>query len=60
MEVENNIEINLKFLGVGADLSHIETIGKVTAHMGPENLDECVKDCSLVLIPAGMPRKPGK
>jgi len=45
--------------GVGADLSHIETIGKVTAHMGPENLDECVKDCSLVLIPAGMPRKPG-
>jgi len=28
--------------------------------MGPENLDECVKDASLVLIPAGMPRKPGK
>jgi len=45
--------------GVGCDLSHIETIGKVTSHMGPENLDECVKDCSLVLIPAGMPRKPG-
>ena len=27
--------------------------------MGPENLDECVKDATLVLIPAGMPRKPG-
>lgn len=45
--------------GVGADLSHIETLGKVTAHMGPESLDECVEGCSLVLIPAGMPRKPG-
>ena len=50
----------ISILGVGADLSHIETIAKVTAHMGPENLDECVKDASLVLIPAGMPRKPGK
>jgi len=45
--------------GVGADLSHIETLGKVTAHMGEESLDECLQDCSLVLIPAGMPRKPG-
>lgn len=45
--------------GVGADLSHIETLGKVTAHMGEENLDECLQGCSLVLIPAGMPRKPG-
>lgn len=45
--------------GVGADLSHIETLGKVTAHMGAENLDECLQGCSLVLIPAGMPRKPG-
>jgi len=24
-----------------------------------KNLDECVEDCSLVLIPSGMPRKPG-
>jgi len=45
--------------GVAKDLSHIETASTVTSHLGPENLDECVKDCTLVIIPAGMPRKPG-
>jgi len=45
--------------GVAADLSHIETLGQVTAHTGPEELDACLQGCSLVLIPAGMPRKPG-
>jgi len=45
--------------GVAKDLSHIETLGQVSAHTGPEELDECLKGCSLVLIPAGMPRKPG-
>lgn len=45
--------------GVAKDLSHIETIGKVSAYTGPDELDDCLKDCSLVLIPAGMPRKPG-
>jgi len=45
--------------GVAKDLSHIETIAQVSAHTGPEELDECLKECRLVLIPAGMPRKPG-
>jgi len=45
--------------GVGKDLSHIETISEVTTHKGEEQLDDCLKDCSVVLIPAGMPRKPG-
>jgi len=45
--------------GVGKDLSHIETISQVTAHTGPEELDDCLKGCHVVLIPAGMPRKPG-
>jgi len=45
--------------GVGKDLSHIETHGQVSAYTGPEQLDDCLKGCSLVLIPAGMPRKPG-
>lgn len=45
--------------GVGKDLSHIETISQVSAHMGAEQLDDCLKGCALVLIPAGMPRKPG-
>lgn len=45
--------------GVAADLSHINTPAKVTGHVGAEQLDEAVKDANLVVIPAGMPRKPG-
>merc|ERR1719462_295818 len=45
--------------GVAADLSHCETKAQVSAHTGPEELDDCLKGCRLVLIPAGMPRKPG-
>jgi len=45
--------------GVAKDLSHIETAAEVTAYTGPEELDACLQGCSLVLIPAGMPRKPG-
>ena len=45
--------------GVAADLSHIETKAKVTGHLGPDHLKECVEGAKLVLIPAGVPRKPG-
>jgi len=45
--------------GVAKDLSHIETKTQVSAYTGPEELDECLKGSSLVLVPAGMPRKPG-
>jgi len=45
--------------GVAKDLSHIETSAQVSAYTGEEELDACLKGCSLVLIPAGMPRKPG-
>lgn len=45
--------------GVACDLSHIETLSEVTGHLGQEQLDDCLKGCDLVLIPAGMPRKPG-
>lgn len=46
--------------GVAADLSHIETPAQVTGHMGPEELDAALKDCNVVVIPAGVPRKPGE
>lgn len=46
--------------GVAADLSHIETPAQVTGYMGPEQLDEALKGCEVVVIPAGVPRKPGK
>ncbi len=46
--------------GVAADLSHIETKGQVTGHVGDEQLDGALTGCDVVVIPAGVPRKPGK
>jgi len=45
--------------GVAADLSHIETKGNVKGYMGPEQLVDSLKGADLVIIPAGVPRKPG-
>lgn len=45
-------------MGMAADLGHISTATKVTGHSGNE-LDEALKDAEIVLIPAGVPRKPG-
>ncbi|XP_030648339.1 malate dehydrogenase, mitochondrial isoform X2 [Chanos chanos] len=45
--------------GVAADLSHIETRAQVTGHMGPDQLGAALKGCEVVVIPAGVPRKPG-
>jgi malate dehydrogenase len=44
--------------GVAADLSHINTEAKVTGYTA-EDLAKAVADVDLVLIPAGVPRKPG-
>lgn len=45
--------------GVMADLSHISTGAKVLAYQGPEQLGAALTGCQLVIIPAGVPRKPG-
>eukprot|EP00210_Caulerpa_lentillifera_P007369 g7043.t1 len=45
--------------GVSADLSHCNTPVKVTAHTGMENIDGAVTGADLIIIPAGIPRKPG-
>ncbi|KAL4223111.1 malate dehydrogenase [Mactra antiquata] len=45
--------------GVGADLSHISTKAQVKGFLGPEQLSDCLKGAEVVLIPAGVPRKPG-
>ena len=45
--------------GVMADLSHINTLTTVRSYEGDAELRECLKDCDLVVIPAGVPRKPG-
>jgi len=52
--------------GVAADLSHLEKKAKVKGYAkaldekAVDVLGDCLKGCSLVLVPAGMPRKPGQ
>merc|ERR1719428_226624 len=51
--------------GVATDLSHLENQCAVQGYVGELNknpidhMEECLTGCDLVLIPAGMPRKPG-
>lgn len=51
--------------GVAADLSHIERKAAVKGFVmevgqnPADHLRECLTGCDLVLVPAGMPRKPG-
>ncbi|KAF9194285.1 hypothetical protein BGZ51_000445 [Haplosporangium sp. Z 767] len=45
-------------LGVAADLSHINTGSIVSGH-GKEDMDEAMRGAHTVVIPAGVPRKPG-
>eukprot|EP00884_Botryococcus_braunii_P001761 jgi/Botrbrau1/11586/Bobra.247_1s0007.1 len=45
--------------GVGADLSHIDTSAKVKSFTGADRLGEALYGAQLVIIPAGVPRKPG-
>ncbi|XP_013167953.1 PREDICTED: probable malate dehydrogenase, mitochondrial [Papilio xuthus] len=45
--------------GVAVDLSHMDTPAQVTGHKGPEQLAAAVECADLVVIPAGVPRKPG-
>jgi malate dehydrogenase len=44
--------------GVAADLSHIDTKAKVTGFVG-DDIDKAVTGADIILIPAGVPRKPG-
>eukprot|EP00296_Roombia_truncata_P007952 JP446411.1.p1 GENE.JP446411.1~~JP446411.1.p1 ORF type:complete len:330 (+),score=176.89 JP446411.1:42-1031(+) len=45
--------------GVAADLSHINSRTKVYSGTGPEELDRVLDGADVVVIPAGVPRKPG-
>merc|ERR1719163_1971935 len=45
--------------GVAADISHIPSPAKVTGHKGPEEMGAAFDGCDVVVIPAGVPRKPG-
>ncbi|QLQ80880.1 hypothetical protein HG537_0E02350 [Torulaspora globosa] len=48
--------------GVAADLSHVDTPITLTSHSPADSADalrDCLINAALVLIPAGVPRKPG-
>eukprot|EP01024_Parvocaulis_polyphysoides_P064468 TRINITY_DN749_c0_g1_i2.p1 TRINITY_DN749_c0_g1~~TRINITY_DN749_c0_g1_i2.p1 ORF type:complete len:382 (-),score=72.89 TRINITY_DN749_c0_g1_i2:169-1314(-) len=45
--------------GVAADLGHIDSQSKVTGYVGQDQLQDSLKGVQLVIIPAGVPRKPG-
>lgn len=45
--------------GVAADLSHINSPAKVAGFVGPDQLADSLKGAEVVVIPAGVPRKPG-
>merc|ERR1719253_1857318 len=45
--------------GVAADLSHVNSTSQITGGFTPDNVDEAFKGCNIVVIPAGVPRKPG-
>lgn len=44
--------------GVAADLSHINTASSVKGFVG-DDMASALKDADLVIVPAGVPRKPG-
>merc|ERR1711953_166078 len=44
--------------GVAADLSHINTNSSCVGHTG-DDLKKALEGCDVVVIPAGVPRKPG-
>eukprot|EP00252_Welwitschia_mirabilis_P027150 TRINITY_DN921_c0_g1_i1.p1 TRINITY_DN921_c0_g1~~TRINITY_DN921_c0_g1_i1.p1 ORF type:complete len:446 (+),score=76.93 TRINITY_DN921_c0_g1_i1:113-1339(+) len=45
--------------GVAADLSHCNTASTVKGYTGPAELPNALKDVEVVVIPAGVARKPG-
>jgi len=45
--------------GVAVDVSHVNTRARVSGFVGDDELDNCLRGCDLVVIPAGVPRKPG-
>jgi len=45
--------------GVASDLSHCETKSTATGFVGDEQLEDSLVGAEIVVIPAGVPRKPG-
>ena len=44
--------------GVAADIAHVNTPAKTTGYL-PEELEKALTGAEVIIIPAGVPRKPG-
>jgi len=51
-------DVNPAVAGVAADISHVNTSAKVTSHT-KDTYKEALTGANIVVIPAGVPRKPG-
>ena len=45
--------------GVASDISHCNTPAKTTGFVGPDDIGKALEGADIVVIPAGVPRKPG-
>ena len=45
--------------GVAADIAHCNSPAKVSGHVGMEDINASISGADVVVIPAGVPRKPG-
>ena len=45
--------------GVAADVGHVNTAAQTKGYAGEGELAEALKDADVVIVPAGVPRKPG-
>eukprot|EP00468_Gymnochlora_sp_CCMP2014_P003971 CAMPEP_0167761308 /NCGR_PEP_ID=MMETSP0110_2-20121227/12095_1 /TAXON_ID=629695 /ORGANISM="Gymnochlora sp., Strain CCMP2014" /LENGTH=314 /DNA_ID=CAMNT_0007647967 /DNA_START=8 /DNA_END=952 /DNA_ORIENTATION=+ len=45
--------------GVAADVSHIATPAKCSGYVGDDEILDALAGCDVVVVPAGVPRKPG-
>jgi len=52
-------DLNPAVVGIGVDISHINTSARVNGYVGKEQLKDALSGANIVVIPAGVARKPG-
>jgi malate/lactate dehydrogenase len=59
MDRSDGMQFVVARIGVAADLSHCDTPAKVSGHSGEKELPAALAGSDVVIVPAGVPRKPG-
>jgi len=52
-------DVNPATPGIALDVSHVDLPGQVEGFSGPDGLGKALKGADVVVVPAGVPRKPG-